>query len=478
MRAGVLEIRGWRQFQHYKGRRPPWIKLHHSLLDDYDFIRLPLASRALAPMLWLLASESEDGSVTSDAGRLAFRLHWDHSELVAAIKPLILSGFLVGVLDETDDASAMLAARKQLVPPEERRDRGDTEERRERERAASAAHPPANESVVVEPHMVERQALRTIRSEINGLLVDLQAVDPRGRDGQELLTGASRVGNSCIRNVESCGRLGWLTTTRDKLLEALMVARADQNGRGVAPRNDRQQRERDALNAAMEGGRLGAGTVGRGLAGDPGGRAGGLADGSGRVEGAGRALPQVAGRSGADVVAVGGGGGAQGVPVVSDDRGDSGSGRDRTESARVAASGGGPGAEPPDGGGDRGGAPGSKGGPGAHPAGDRDGGGGDSAVAGNGVAAAAWASVVEQLRSTLPARAFDQMLGPTRALTLEPDGPGSTLTVEMPARSLLWLQSTHAQELQDAVDAAGLENTVVELRPVAARAPSEAGGVS
>lgn len=53
--------RRWSDFQHYKDRRPPWIKLHKALLDDREYQRLPLASRALAPMLWLLASESKDG---------------------------------------------------------------------------------------------------------------------------------------------------------------------------------------------------------------------------------------------------------------------------------------------------------------------------------------------------------------------------------------------------------------------------------
>ena len=33
----ILRILNWEKFQHYKVRRPPWIKLHHSLLDDYAF---------------------------------------------------------------------------------------------------------------------------------------------------------------------------------------------------------------------------------------------------------------------------------------------------------------------------------------------------------------------------------------------------------------------------------------------------------
>ena len=54
----ILRVKGWARFQHYKHRRPPWIRLYRELLDDVTWHRLPVASRALAPMLWLLASET------------------------------------------------------------------------------------------------------------------------------------------------------------------------------------------------------------------------------------------------------------------------------------------------------------------------------------------------------------------------------------------------------------------------------------
>ena len=58
-----LTPRNWDDFQHYKERRPVWIKLHKNLLDDYEFHCLPVASKALAPLLWLLASEYSDGTI-------------------------------------------------------------------------------------------------------------------------------------------------------------------------------------------------------------------------------------------------------------------------------------------------------------------------------------------------------------------------------------------------------------------------------
>lgn len=56
-----LVPKNWTSFQHYKDRAPPWIRLHRGLLDDYEFQCLPVASRALAPMLWLLASAETSG---------------------------------------------------------------------------------------------------------------------------------------------------------------------------------------------------------------------------------------------------------------------------------------------------------------------------------------------------------------------------------------------------------------------------------
>jgi hypothetical protein len=96
-------VKNWAEFQHYKDRSPPWVKLHKSLLDDYDFQCLPVASRALAPMLWLLASENMDGIIDCDTKRLAFRLRALEKEIKEGLEPLIRQGFLIpdsGVLAE------------------------------------------------------------------------------------------------------------------------------------------------------------------------------------------------------------------------------------------------------------------------------------------------------------------------------------------------------------------------------------------
>lgn len=88
-----IRPKNWQEFQHYKDRSPPWIKLHRKLLDDRAFNALPLASKALAPFLWLLASESKDGWFDGSAEEITFRLRWKLSEVQTGLKHLISSGF-------------------------------------------------------------------------------------------------------------------------------------------------------------------------------------------------------------------------------------------------------------------------------------------------------------------------------------------------------------------------------------------------
>ena len=111
----------WHDFQHYKHRNPPWIKFHKKLLDNMTFQRLPVASRAIAPMLWLLASESENGLIEKSTEEIAFRLRMAEKDVVTAIKPLIDNGFF-------NDADNVLASCLQdaTTETEKSRDRVDT----------------------------------------------------------------------------------------------------------------------------------------------------------------------------------------------------------------------------------------------------------------------------------------------------------------------------------------------------------------
>ena len=132
-----LKPKNWDVFQHYKDRCPPWIKLHRDLLNNRDYICLPLASKALAPLLWLLASESKDGVFDASTEELVFRLRMTESEVIDGVKPLIDKGFFV-------IASGVLAERKQVAIPEretERERETETETKREK-KATAVANPP------------------------------------------------------------------------------------------------------------------------------------------------------------------------------------------------------------------------------------------------------------------------------------------------------------------------------------------------
>jgi len=130
----LLQPKNWAVFQHYKDRCPPWIKLHRDLLNDRVFMRLPIASKAIAPMLWLLASESKDGVFDGSLDELVFRLHITEKEYQAGVKPLIDNDFFI-------IASGVLAERLQDAIPERE---GETEKETEakREKATGVACPP------------------------------------------------------------------------------------------------------------------------------------------------------------------------------------------------------------------------------------------------------------------------------------------------------------------------------------------------
>ena len=120
----LLQPKNWAIFQHYKDRCPPWIKLHRDLLNDRSYMRLPIASKALAPMLWLLASESKDGVFDGSLDELVFRLHITPKEYQDGVKPLIDNDFFILV-------SGVLAERKQVAIPETE---GETETETKKEK--------------------------------------------------------------------------------------------------------------------------------------------------------------------------------------------------------------------------------------------------------------------------------------------------------------------------------------------------------
>jgi hypothetical protein len=156
----LLQPRNWAVFQHYKDRCPPWIKLHRDLLNDRVFMRLPIASKALAPLLWLLASETKDGQFDGSLDELVFRLHITPKEYEDGLKPLIDKGFFT-------IASGVLAECYQVAIPERE---GETERETETEtkkekKATYVACPPDVDQQVWDDWVALRKNKKTTISE-------------------------------------------------------------------------------------------------------------------------------------------------------------------------------------------------------------------------------------------------------------------------------------------------------------------------
>lgn len=94
----AYQIKNWERFQHYKDRRPPWIKLYRELLDDINYHTLsPMAGKCLC-LIWLLASEL-DGSLPS-VEEVAFRIRVDKETAQAILEELVQHGFIVRISTE------------------------------------------------------------------------------------------------------------------------------------------------------------------------------------------------------------------------------------------------------------------------------------------------------------------------------------------------------------------------------------------
>lgn len=122
-----LRVKNWSEYQGYEKRGPRWLKLHVGLLNDPAWIRLPVASKALLPALWIVAAgQGTEGYLPEDVGMLAILSHMAQADVRSGLPPLVAAGFLLK--DDHCDGSVALVATE--VSGEERRveesrDRGE-----------------------------------------------------------------------------------------------------------------------------------------------------------------------------------------------------------------------------------------------------------------------------------------------------------------------------------------------------------------
>lgn len=56
--TSYLRVKKWKDWQHYKDREPPWVKLHSKLLRDDDFLALSEPVQWQLVRVWMVASQS------------------------------------------------------------------------------------------------------------------------------------------------------------------------------------------------------------------------------------------------------------------------------------------------------------------------------------------------------------------------------------------------------------------------------------
>ena len=111
------EIPTWRDYQHYKDRDPPWIKLHFSLMTSPTWVMLDDASRVLAIASMLIASRNH-GKVPADPAYIKRVAYLSSADFT----PLLSCGFLKVSSEMLANASTLQAK----ATTEERREEKNT----------------------------------------------------------------------------------------------------------------------------------------------------------------------------------------------------------------------------------------------------------------------------------------------------------------------------------------------------------------
>lgn len=129
-----MKIKNWGKFQHFKDRRPPWVKLYRDLLDDINWHTLdPVAAKVLVT-LWLLASEDEkqEGSLP-DIKTIAWRLRMQESDVASCISKLShwldnadISLISKGYQDDAPETETEVETKKEKERESSPRKRSDT----------------------------------------------------------------------------------------------------------------------------------------------------------------------------------------------------------------------------------------------------------------------------------------------------------------------------------------------------------------
>ena len=127
----------WAEYQHYRDRCPPWIRLHNSLLTSRLWVAADDASRVIAVASMLLASRDKAGDGSFD-GDPEYVRRVCYLNQLPDFGPLVKAEFLTPLAD----ASTPLA--KCITETEQRQSRAEADT----ERAGAHEKPPTVAEVV------------------------------------------------------------------------------------------------------------------------------------------------------------------------------------------------------------------------------------------------------------------------------------------------------------------------------------------
>jgi hypothetical protein len=150
-----MRIKNWDRFQHFKDRKPIWIKLYRDLLDDLNWHELDGKSAKALVMIWLIASE--DLGKLPETKTLAFRLRMSEKETKEVVTKL--SQWL-----EQDDINTISDGYQDDMP-EKRREETDKEKEKEKE-----TDTPTGVSQQVWDSFVKQR--KTKKAQVTSLVID------------------------------------------------------------------------------------------------------------------------------------------------------------------------------------------------------------------------------------------------------------------------------------------------------------------
>lgn len=204
-----LRVKNWQEFQHYKDRTPPWIKLYNHLLDDFEFSCLPDASKAHLLSIWLLASRTDN--------RIPNNSKWISNKINATddvdIELLLSTGFIEKIPSENNELQTLEQTASNTLQPSEQNACLEREERERREKAKkekeqrikdafdkfwSAYHnkksKPATEKAF--KAAIKREGIKDLDAFVKMLIDDCKAKLSAGEFGFDRLHGSTYLNNN------------------------------------------------------------------------------------------------------------------------------------------------------------------------------------------------------------------------------------------------------------------------------------------